>query len=211
LTTLFLVRHGETDWNATERCQGALDIPMNENGVRQAQEAGEALRHVVLDAAYTSTLGRARQTAAAVLGGSKLMATPVAGLSELSYGAWHGLRPDEWPDAAGARWHRDPWSMHFPGGESLAVLRDRVIPMFDRIVRRHAGQLVLIASHGHVNRLILLHALGTEPSGFWKIAQPNGCVTQLDLVHSGRTGETVQATARQLFPLPSRSEPAKTQ
>lgn len=197
-TTLYLVRHGETDWNATERCQGALDIPMNENGLRQARSAGDALQHVTFDAAYTSTLGRAQQTAAALIRQSALMATPVAALSELSYGAWHGLRPDEWPDATAVRWRSDPWSVRFPEGESLALLRDRVIPVLEDIVRRHVGQQVLIASHGHVNRLMLLHLLGDDPNTFWDIEQANGAVFEVTLVDIDRTPR--DAVARQLFP-----------
>jgi broad specificity phosphatase PhoE len=201
------VRHGETDWNASERCQGSLDIPMNDNGLCQARLAGEALRHIPFDAAFTSGLGRAQQTAAAILGGSGLVATPIAGLSELSYGAWHGLRPDEWPNATAARWRSDPWSVAFPGGESLAVLRDRVIPVFRRIVAGHPGQRVLIASHGHVNRVMLIHALGAEPNSFWQIEQANGAVIELTL--AGADSTTESATWRHIFPKPLVQDKAK--
>jgi broad specificity phosphatase PhoE len=198
-TMFYLVRHGETDWNATERCQGALDIPMNETGLRQARLAGEALRHVSFDAAYTSTLSRAQLTAAAVVEGSALEATPVAAFAELSYGAWHGLRPDEWPHETGARWRADPWAIEFPDGESLVQLRARVIPEFTRIAKEHEGGTVLIASHGHVNRIIMLHALGADPNGFWDIAQPNGCVVELTLANVDEM--SAGAVVRQLFPL----------
>jgi broad specificity phosphatase PhoE len=197
-TTFYLVRHGETDWNATERCQGALDIPMNANGVRQAERAAEALRHVVFDAAYTSTLSRAQHTAAILLAGSTLVASPVAAFAELSYGACHGLRPDEWSDETGARWRADPWSVEFPEGESLVKLSARVLPEFVRIARAHQGQNVLLASHGHVNRIILLHVLDADPNSFWEIEQANGGVVELTVpdVHAMSVG----ASARQLYP-----------
>jgi broad specificity phosphatase PhoE len=200
-TTLYLVRHGETDWNATERCQGALDIPMNDAGLQQARLAGDALRAVTFDAAYTSTLGRAQQTAAAVLGNSPLRAIPIAALSELSYGSWHGLRPDEWPGDTGRAWKRDPWSIQFPEGESLPALRDRVVPVLRRIVADHRGQCVLIASHGHVNRVMLIHALGADPNSFWQIEQVNGAVVRLTIADIDRTPGG--ATARQVFPVPA--------
>jgi len=180
---------------------------MNENGMRQARLAGDALRHVTFDAAYTSTLGRAQQTAAAALGESSLTAIPLAELAELSYGDWHGLRPDEWPNATAVRWRSDPWSVEFPGGESLTALHDRVIPAFDRIAQTHAGQHVLIASHGHVNRLILIHALESDRNRFWEIEQANGAVIQLDLTEPAPNG--APATSRQLFPVPSPKEPAR--
>jgi broad specificity phosphatase PhoE len=204
---LYLVRHGETDWNATDRCQGALDIPMNDNGLRQARLAGEALRHVEFHAAYTSSLGRAQQTAAAVLERSTLIATPIADLAEMSYGAWHGLRPDEWPDATAVRWRRDPWSVAFPDGESLAALRDRVIPAFERIVSTHTGRHVLIASHGHVNRVMMIHALASDPNGFWDIEQANGAVFELALTLVD--GKITRASARQLFPKPTARDAAQ--
>ena len=174
MTRLYLVRHGETDWNATQRCQGTVDVPLNACGRNQAEALADALRDVRFDAAYSSPLARARRTAETILRRSDVRVTSMPALSEMSYGAWQGLTPDEWPDDARSRWTNSPWQMTFPEGESLDMVQQRVGPVIDQIVRRHAGETVLISGHGHANRVILISAGYCARDAFWDIAQPNG-------------------------------------
>lgn len=183
-TTIFLIRHGETDWNRRGLLQGTSDIPLNGAGRRQAAELAERLAGVRLDAAYTSPLRRARDTAAAVLArhpGVALATVPE--LREISYGLWQGrgLAPAgrcnpglEW------RWRGDPWGVRFPGGETLDEVRERAGAAWDRIAAAHPGQTVLVSGHGHLNRVLLIHALQWPRGRFWEIEQPNGgcCVLQ---------------------------------
>jgi broad specificity phosphatase PhoE len=180
VTRLYLVRHGETDWNATERCQGTADVPLNACGMQQAEALATTLRDVRFDAAYTSPLVRARRTGEIILEGRNVVATTVADLCEMSYGAWQGSTPDEWPGDARSVWMTAPWEMTFPGGESLAMVRRRVEPAIEQIVKRHPGATVLVSGHGHANRAILIGAGYCEPESFWDIAQPNGGVWTLD-------------------------------
>jgi broad specificity phosphatase PhoE len=186
-TTLYLVRHGETEWNATDRCQGTADIPMSAEGRAQIASLAASLRDVAFDAAYASPLARAQETAAIVLGRSPLPLTILPALVELSYGAWQGLTPAEWPDAAAERWERDPWSVTFPDGESLAMVRQRTAPVLAKLAETHPGETVLVCAHGHVNRVLLIEALGMLPEQFWDIDQPNGGVHKLEL-RSGVAG-----------------------
>ncbi|MEP6493122.1 MAG: histidine phosphatase family protein [bacterium] len=174
MTRIYLVRHGETDWNATQRCQGIADIPLNHTGLTQAAALGHAFRDIEFHAAYTSPLQRARRTAETILNGRQLQAVAVGELSEMSYGDWQGLAPHEWPDGASARWANAPWQMAFPGGESLDQVRLRIGPAMEQIIRSHRGETVLVSGHGHANRVILLHATGRDLTSFWDIAQPNG-------------------------------------
>lgn len=174
VTRLYLVRHGETDWNATQRCQGTVDVPLNASGRNQAEVLANALRDVRFDAAYTSPLERARRTAETILRRSDVRVTSMGGLCEMSYGAWQGLTPGEWPDDAQKQWLDDPWRMTFPEGESLEMVRERVGPAIDEIVSGHPGETVLISGHGHANRVILIGAGYGTPESFWDIAQPNG-------------------------------------
>lgn len=174
---VYLVRHGETSWNARGLCQGSADVPLNARGRAEVARLAAALAGVRFDAAYSSPLGRARDTAALLLEGSGLRAAPCAALAELGYGAWQGTAEASWPDTAGARWRQDPWALAFPGGESLDDVHRRAAPAWDRLVAAHAGETVLVAAHGHVNRVLLIHALGWPRDRFWRIAQPNaGCV-----------------------------------
>ncbi|MDB4875966.1 MAG: cobT [Gemmatimonadetes bacterium] len=173
MTSIYLIRHGETDWNALERCQGTLDIPLNARGVGQAEALRHALRDVAFDAAYTSPLTRARQTAACVLRDTGVRPVAVPELHEMSYGTYQGLAPNDWRAGDAAQWELDPWSVTFPDGESLADVHRRATPLLDRIVGAHRGETVLISGHGHLNRVLMLHALA-ERVDFWSIAQPNG-------------------------------------
>ena len=94
---LYLVRHGETDWNKVKRIQGQVDIPLNQFGKRLAEETAEGMKEIPFDLCITSPLSRARQTAEIVLGGRKVPIIEDARIEELSFGSWEGIgcRP-EW-------------------------------------------------------------------------------------------------------------------
>jgi phosphoserine phosphatase len=120
---LYLIRHGETDWNRYGFYQGTSDIPLNERGRAQAAALAERLAGVRFDGAYTSPLQRARDTALTVIGERRVPVVELPELRELSYGLWQGRGSQprgrcnaglEW------RWKHTPWSVRFPGGESLA-------------------------------------------------------------------------------------------
>src|SRR3954462_1932952 len=135
MTTLLLVRHGETDWNAEGRLQGHTDRPLNEYGRRQAKELAARLAREHVDAIYASDLSRARETAEIV--GERLGLTVVIDpdLREKNWGNWEGLTGDE-------RVH-----VEFVG-ESPIDHRTRVMAAVDRIVARHPGQRIVVVTHG---------------------------------------------------------------
>jgi broad specificity phosphatase PhoE len=135
VTTLLLVRHGETDWNAEGRLQGHTDRPLNDHGRRQANELAERLADEGADAIYASDLARARETAEIV--GTRLGLPVVidADLREKNWGSWEGLTGDE-------RVHVEQ------DGESTEAHRDRVMRAVRRIVERHPGQRVVVVTHG---------------------------------------------------------------
>jgi broad specificity phosphatase PhoE len=184
-TTLYLVRHGETDWNANGRCQGCVDVPLNAAGLAQARELTDRLTDVPIDAAYTSPLIRARATATEILRPHHLRAVGVPELVELSYGDFQGTASTSWDDAIRTAWQDAPWSVTFPNGESLAMAQARAIPVLERIVTAHPGEPVLVVGHGHVNRLLMLHLLGRGLEDFWTIEQPNGALLTLRVTHHG--------------------------
>lgn len=164
---LYLVRHGETDWNAEGRLQGQRDIPLNALGRAQAEEAGRRLSELAAVPAeldyVASPLGRARDTMErlrAVLGLDPSSYRTDDRLKELSFGAWEGLTWKEVrardPRGAQAR-SRDKWGYVPPQGESYAMLAERVAPA----VRGLARDTVLV-SHGGVARAFLA-LLGLVP------------------------------------------------
>lgn len=180
-TTLYLVRHGETAWNRRGIYQGTTDVPLSATGEAQAEQLATTLRDVVFDAGYTSPLRRARETAEKVLRG-RVPLVEVRDLREISYGLWQGrgMEPAgrcspglEW------RWRENPWSVRFPGGETLEEVHARGTAALEGILAVHQGDTVLVSGHGHLNRVLLIHALGWPRERFWEIQQPNSCYTRL--------------------------------
>ena len=152
-TRLIVVRHGETAWNVDTRIQGHLDIPLNATGLWQARQLGDALAGEAISAIYTSDLLRARRTAQAVADATGAALVEEPGLRERAFGSFQGRTfaevETEHPEQA-RRWRqRDP-DYAPDGGESLRVLRERVVDTTHRLAARHPGELVLLVTHGGV-------------------------------------------------------------
>ncbi|HWH52006.1 MAG TPA: histidine phosphatase family protein [Gemmatimonadaceae bacterium] len=186
-TTVYLVRHPETLWNAEGRCQGHADSDFTERGHAQLRELVSSLACVPFDAAYTSPLGRAHRTATALLAAARLRALRVRALAELSYGDLNGSRCADWPATLQRAWADEPCSVRFPNGESLADLCGRVVPAFHDIVAAHVGDTVLISSHGHVNRVLILDVEERPLEDFWHVEQSNATALRLAYVPTVRT------------------------
>jgi len=154
-TRISAIRHGETAWNVDTRLQGHLDIPLNEVGLRQAEHLAQTLvQRETIDAIYASDLSRAHSTAQAIAQAMGQTVTVHAGLRERHFGAFQGRTyaqiETELPEHA---WH---WRKRTPdwappgGGESLTVLRHRVIQTVEALAAAHAGQHIVMVAHGGV-------------------------------------------------------------
>ena len=157
-TTILLIRHGETAWNAVRRLQGHIDIPLNEEGERQANALARALSAEPLDAIVSSDLQRAMQTAQAVAARhAHLQLRTDPRLRERAYGVFEGmLYPDiqqQYPDDF-ARWHARDIDAVMPAGERLAEsfrqFYQRTIGAIREVAARHPGQAVAVVAHGGV-------------------------------------------------------------
>ena len=154
-TRILAIRHGETAWNVDTRIQGHLDIPLNEVGLRQAQHLAEALvQRDAIDAVYASDLSRAHTTASAIALAMGQSVTAHTGLRERHFGAFQGRTFAEIEaELPGDAWH---WRKRTPewappdGGESLIVLRERILNTVDELAARHRGQQIVMVAHGGV-------------------------------------------------------------
>ncbi|HEX5688602.1 MAG TPA: histidine phosphatase family protein, partial [Roseiflexaceae bacterium] len=147
-----MIRHGETDWNATLKYQGHADIPLNQQGREQARKVGARLARYGATALYTSDILRAAQTAAIVGETTGLQAQPMTNLREIDVGQWEGLTPEElyrrFPEHMAA-FDRDPARTVRLGGESYAQLQERSLVALNEIHAKHPGDAVVLAvSHG---------------------------------------------------------------
>jgi broad specificity phosphatase PhoE len=142
-TTLYIVRHGETDWNRDSRIQGHTDIPLNAEGRRQAEALAAELATSELHAAYASDLSRAWETAATVAERRGLDVRRLASLREKHFGTWEGMTDTEvlarFPHAVNGSWG---------DGETTEQLSARVVEAIHEIARNHPGETVLVVSHG---------------------------------------------------------------
>ncbi len=154
MTELLLVRHGETDWNRDQRYQGHADPPLNEAGRAQARELARALAGTDLDAAYTSDLKRAAETARIILEGRDVPLFEDRGLREIDVGSWSGLTRAEIED-------RYP-GMERHDVESEEAHLSRVLDAVSRIAARHPDDRVLVISHGGSLRTLRRHALDLD-------------------------------------------------
>ena len=175
MTTLLLVRHGETDWNADGRLQGHTDRPLSDYGRRQARELAGQLEDEgeELEAIYSSDLARARETAEIVAGRLGLPVVLDADLREKDWGTWEGLTAVE----------RD--RVEFVG-ESAEAHQERILRALRRIAERHPGdRRVLVVTHGGSMRRVQTAAMGmampvVENCGRWLCACESGSFRPLD-------------------------------
>jgi probable phosphoglycerate mutase len=184
-----LVRHGETEWNRASRFQGGIDVPLNDNGRRQAQQAADFLKDVPIDFAVSSTMLRPKETAEIILKSHPNVSLELQdALKEISHGLWEGKLESEikqlYPDLL-HQWQIAPQTVQMPEGENLQQVWDRAIECWDAIVASVAvspTQLKtgLIVAHDAINKVILCHILGLSPESFWTIKQGNGAVSVID-------------------------------
>lgn len=163
MTTVYLARHGESDWNAERRWQGHADRPLTERGREQAEALAERLAGVQLDAVYASDLRRAWETADPVARSHGLDVVRVPDLREVHVGSWSGLTRDEcearFPEAF-ARW-RDG-GQGWDDGETYDEMAERVVSALHRLAEKHPGGSILVVSHGGPIRAVHAHALGVD-------------------------------------------------
>jgi len=170
---IYLARHGQTDWNVERRMQGGTDTPLNATGRQQAAKLAETLRGIRLDAVYSSTLSRSRETAEIARGSVPL--TSLAGLGERRMGKFEGGRVDASDPATAAEYEKrsvDPDDA-LDGGESLNQFFERVRTTVSAIKGRHSAGAILIVGHGGTNRMILRALLGLTAERANAIAQAN--------------------------------------
>lgn len=161
-TRICLVRHGETTWNAEKRIQGQIDIGLNAAGLAQAQAAAEWLAAEAVAALYSSDLLRARQTAERIAHRMQLLPAFLPEFRERRYGFFEGLTYDESRARYPADYHafetREPNFVIPFGGESLQQLHARVSGGLRELAAEHAGETIIVVTHGGVldivNRLV---------------------------------------------------------
>lgn len=162
---VFLLRHGETDWNLQGRCQGITDVDLNERGKQQARDIAAWLSTERIAAIYSSDLKRALQTAEIIREIHELKVTADSDFRELNHGAFEGLTFTDiqasYPDFL-RRWRSEPARLLIPGGERLVDVEERTWKGMERIVRYHSSdETVVVVSHNFPILAVLCRITGT--------------------------------------------------
>lgn len=166
MTTLVLIRHGQSLWNAENKFTGWTDIGLSEKGIEEAEEAGKKLENVPFDVVHTSALIRAQKTAEIIIKkNKKSKKIPVykdKRLNERHYGSLQGLNKKETAEKYGAEqvhiWRRS-FDVPPPDGESLKMNAERTIPYFKENIIQDLkkGKNVLVSAHGNSLRSIVMY------------------------------------------------------
>lgn len=183
--TWYLVRHGETEWNAIARMQGQLDSRLTGRGRAQAAVSAALLARLGVDVMFASPLGRVRETLAFVEREVPLPVTFDDRLKEWSAGDWSGSTYAEveaaWPEEFAA-WVADRYACRSPGGENFRDLIERAQSFFADVADV-PGRRVAIVAHGFMNRALAAVLLGLSPHEMLRMRQPNDAVIRI--VHAG--------------------------
>jgi len=183
-TRILAIRHGETAWNVDTRIQGQLDIGLNDTGRAQAQRLARSLaKREPLQAIYASDLARAWHTAQAIGQAQGMAVVAHTGLRERAFGDFEGRTfaeiEAELPEHARHWRQRTPdWAP--PGtGESLLVLRERVLAAVNELAARHLGEQIALVAHGGVMDVLYRAAtrLDVQAARTWQL--PNTAVNRL--------------------------------
>jgi len=183
---LLLVRHGESVWNEEERIQGQQDIPLSENGRKQAVALGERLRGVKIDACFSSPLKRATETAELILkaSGNSLPIATVSELMERNFGEWEGKCVAELKVESAkefARWVAAHYLPAPPRGESVEELLARVKMGLERILAEVSDGTVLVVGHSGSVKAAICVLFQLPPESFAKLKVDNASLTVLEI------------------------------
>jgi len=175
-TNIFLVRHGETEWNKQNRLQGNLDSPLSRKGIRQAHEAKKSLERYVIDKAYVSPLKRARDTMDIILEDRELEAVTIDNLREINLGPWEGKTRAETmqshPDEYLAFWE-NPDSFYLPGADTFHALQQRVVKALESIFLKEKNKNVIVVSHWIAIKVAITYYSSIPISNLSDIADPD--------------------------------------
>lgn len=183
--TVYVVRHGQTEWNREGRIQGGTDNPLNATGREQAATLARTLSDVKLDAVYVSSHQRAQQTAAVFEGRAPIV--PMDQLRERFFGKFEGANDKDTAIVADWNKRRFTWADDMEGGETLESQSRRAEAALAQIRQKHKdGGTIAIVGHGGINPLLVSQLLGVPPQeGASAINQGNDEIYRIEIPKSG--------------------------
>lgn len=173
-TRFYLIRHGETEWNSKGIYQGLTDIPLSEEGEKQALCLGKRFENpsIKLDAVYSSPLQRAIKTAESMANAKGLSVVAYEHFKEINFGEWEGHNVKQLTEKYGKSYtdfYERPFSNTFPGEGSFEIVKERSVEGFYQLLEKHRGQSVAIVSHGGVLRVLIMALMDMDETFYKKM------------------------------------------
>lgn len=181
ITTLYFIRHGATELNLENRYQGKTNLPLSVYGIKQVKQFKKRIEHIPFDLILTSPAKRSLQTCQ-LLFSSKIPITVHKGLTEINFGIWEGLTYKEIQSRYPKQllyYEQDP-SMYAPkGGETLAVVLDRIKTVYRDICSIYQGKTIAILGHGGSINILLCYLFGIKPQTPWQFQLQPASLTKI--------------------------------
>lgn len=184
MITLYLIRHGQTDFNKPGVFFGSTDVDLNDLGIEQCKVLSKAMDRIELDAIISSPLKRCYKTAGYIASKKDLSIEVINEFKEMDFGIWEGqhynevarLYPEEWKQSS------EDWKNMSPTkGESFRQFYDRVSVGLDRILKHYSGKKVALITHGGCMRVIVSALLNLKQEGFWNFYFEHGKYNLLEI------------------------------
>lgn len=189
---MYIIRHGQTPWNARKCLQGRSDVDLKENGIYLAELTGKALRDVTFDMAFTSPLIRAKHTAQCILAGRKVPIIEDERLIEISFGIYEGCCYAEENRQVPQQWienffHAPQDYVAAPGGESLDDVEKRTRNFMEDICSRKELQdkTILVSTHGCALRGLLNSIRESNREDYWHGGVSKNCAVSIVTCNRG--------------------------
>ena len=180
MAKLYLIRHGETDYNNSLRFQGQTDIPLNQKGIEQAEKAADFFKDIPLQAIYTSTLIRAKTTAEIIARAKGMELQETDALREMSFGIWENMNTKDIQKKYAKEWKdffASPARTTIPQGESMLDVQKRAYPTVQEILDRYPEGDVAFVAHGGIIRVLMCTMLGLDLNRAWHLHVGNASIT----------------------------------
>jgi broad specificity phosphatase PhoE len=191
---IVLIRHGEPEASALGRCYGKLDVGLSERGREQTDRLGRRVEGLVVDEVFASPRRRARESAERIFGG----AVVDDAFAEIDFGVLEGRTYEEaerlYPEVY-TRWMEAPTEVEFPGGESFAGMKSRVLDAVGALRARDGLRCVAVVSHGGVGRIVLADALGLRDESVFRLEQSYAGLSVVDFYEDYAVVRVMNAVA----------------
>ncbi len=183
MTRLYMVRHGETEWNKASKIQGGTDTELSGYGLEQAKKLARSLADEAIDVIYTSSLQRASKTAEIIAYSRSCGILESDEYHEIRLGPWEGMTLDEIQEKYGEHltaYREDPANFRLPGAETFEQLTGRTYNAVLEIVKKHSGSNILLVSHGTTIKAAIIKILGIDINHYNKFKIDNASISIIE-------------------------------